>query len=60
MTPEDFIAAYQSALAAQQWSDVEPLLHASVCVTFSTFAVHQGIPTIKAAYMHNFALVQEE
>ena len=39
MLPEDFIIAYQNALAAQQWSEVEPLLHANACVTFYTGAV---------------------
>ena len=46
MLPEDFITAYQNALAAQQWSEVEPLLHPSACVTFSTGAVHCGIAAI--------------
>jgi hypothetical protein len=60
MLPEDFITAYQNALAAQQWSQVEPLLHPSACVTFSTGAVHCGIAAIEAAYTKNFALIEEE
>jgi len=60
MLPEDFIIAYQAALVSQQWSAVEPLLHANACVTFSTGVVHRGIEAIEVAYRRNFALIEEE
>ena len=60
MTAEDFVRAYEMALASQQWSAVEPLLHPDVCVTFSTGAVHKGKPAVRAAFERNFAAIQEE
>jgi hypothetical protein len=60
MTPEDFIERYERALATQKWSSVEPLMHADVCVTFSTGATHRGIAAVQAAYEANFAAIKDE
>lgn len=60
MAPEQFIQSYSAALATQQWRQVEPLIHANACVTFSTGAVHKGIDAIKKAYEHNFSIIKNE
>ena len=60
MTADDFVRAYETALASQQWSAVDPLLHADVCVTFSTGAVHKGKPAVRAAFERNFAAIRDE
>lgn len=58
MMPEDFLAAYQSALATQQWDRVAPLMHPAVCVTFSTGGVHRGIVEVQQAFEKNFAIIK--
>lgn len=60
MTPLDFVRAYEDALATQDWSRVEPLMHPDVCVTFSTGARHQGIANVGRAYRENFEAIQDE
>ncbi|MCX6199561.1 MAG: nuclear transport factor 2 family protein [Bacteroidetes bacterium] len=60
MLPEQFITAYELALASQQWKNVEPLMHANACVTFSTGTVHKGIEAIKQAYEKNFSHIKNE
>lgn len=60
MLPEQFITAYERALASQQWINVEPLIAANACVTFSTGAVHQGIEAVKQAYEKNFSCIKNE
>lgn len=60
MTPADFIKAYESALATQAWSAVEPLIHPDACVTFSTGAVHKGKAAVAEAFQRNFAAIADE
>lgn len=60
MSPEDFIPAYERALATQQWAAVEPLVHRDVCVTFSTGTVHKGLAAVQAAFEANFAAIDDE
>lgn len=60
MLPEKFIEVYKAALATQEWSKVEPLIHANACVTFSNGTVHTGILQIKEAYERNFSLIKNE
>jgi ketosteroid isomerase-like protein len=60
MTPQDFVRAYEAALATQDWSHVEPLMHPDVCVTFSTGARRQGITHVERAYRENFAGIKDE
>ena len=60
MTPEEFIRLYDQALASQEWSSVEPLVHPEVCVTFSNGAVHVGMAAVRAAFEKNFAAIQDE
>jgi ketosteroid isomerase-like protein len=60
MTPDEFIHVYETALATQQWSRVEPLLHSDACVTFSSGAVHKGRRAVQAAFERNFAAIRDE
>lgn len=57
---EDFIQAYEQALASQDWSQVEPLVHQDVCVTFSNGTVNKGKAAVQKAFEHNFSLIQDE
>lgn len=60
MNPEKFIQNYEQALASQDWSRVEPLVHKDACVTFSNGAVHKGKSAVKAAFEKNFSLIKDE
>ncbi|NNE10522.1 MAG: nuclear transport factor 2 family protein [Gemmatimonadetes bacterium] len=60
LRPEDFILAYESALATQDWSKVAPLIHEDACVTFSNGSVHRGKSEVKAAFEKNFAAIRSE
>ncbi|MEW6086378.1 MAG: nuclear transport factor 2 family protein [Chloroflexota bacterium] len=60
MTPEDFIRAYEGALATQDWGQVEPLMHSEACVTFSNGTVHKGRGEVQKAFEKNFSLIKDE
>lgn len=60
MHPEEFIISYEAALASQNWDNVEPLVHANACVTFSNGTVHKGLKAIKVACTNNFSLIKDE
>ena len=60
MSAEDFIRAYQAALASQNWALVEPLVHEDACVTFSNGTVHKGKAAVRAAYEANFSAIEDE
>lgn len=60
MNPEDFIKRYESALATQDWQQVDPLIHPDACVTFSSGAVHVGKTAVRHAFERNFSLIQDE
>jgi ketosteroid isomerase-like protein len=60
MTPQDLVTAYAAALATQDWSKVEPLMHPDVGVTFSTGDRHRGITNVERAYRANFASIEDE
>jgi ketosteroid isomerase-like protein len=60
MSPEEFVQAYEQALATQDWKQVEPLVHPDVCVTFSNGAVNKGISEVKAAFEKNFSSIKDE
>jgi ketosteroid isomerase-like protein len=60
MTPEDFVRRYEAALASQRWTEVDPLVHDEVCVTFSSGAVHKGRVAVRRAFEANFASIEDE
>ena len=60
MQPEEFIRAYEAALATQDWLQVEPLVHVDACVTFSNGTVHKGKAEVQKAFEHNFSLIKDE
>jgi len=60
MKPEDFIKAYEIALATQDWKVVDPLISESVSVTFSNGTVHSGKNKVKTAFESNFNKIKNE
>ena len=60
MEPEEFIRDYECALAAQDWRQVEPLVHSDACVTFSNGTVHKGKPQVQKAFEANFSSIKDE
>jgi ketosteroid isomerase-like protein len=60
MTPDDLLREYEAALATQDWTQVEPLLHPEVCVTFSTGVSHRGRAEVQKAFSENFSVIQDE
>lgn len=59
-TATDFILAYETALASQQWHQVYPLISREAVVIFSDGTLHLGISKIKAAFERNFAIIKSE
>lgn len=60
MSHEDFIKAYETALASQNWKIVEPLISNNACVTFSNGVVHMGKHKVQLAFENNFAKIKSE
>ena len=60
MRPDEFVAQYETALATQNWSAVEPLMHKDACVTFSSGTVHRGLAAVQKAFESNFAAISCE
>ena len=60
MNPEEFVQAYEQALATQDWGYVEPLIHRDACVTFSNGTVHKGRLEVRNAFERNFSLIKDE
>jgi ketosteroid isomerase-like protein len=60
MTADDLLGAYEAALATQDWTQVEPLMHEDVCVTFSNGAHFRGKAAVEGAFRENFSRIQDE
>ena len=60
MSPEEFIRAYEQALAAQNWIIVDPLVHENACVTFSNGTLHKGKLAVRKAFEANFSIIKDE
>jgi ketosteroid isomerase-like protein len=60
MTAADLLRAYESALATQDWKQVEPLIHADACVTFSDGRHFRGRDAVREAFERNFSLIEDE
>jgi ketosteroid isomerase-like protein len=58
--PEEFLKAYETALATQDWQTVSPLIHEKACVTFSDGSVYMGKAEVQRAFERNFSLIQDE
>lgn len=59
MKPQTVMKQYEAALASQKWSNVAPLMHDDVCVTFSS-GTFKGKADVQKAFEHNFNLIQDE
>lgn len=60
LNPEEFIRSYEQALATQDWTNVESLVHNNACVTFSDGTVHKGKSEVRSAFERNFSLIKDE
>ena len=60
MQPEEFIRDYERALATQDWSQVDLLVHKDACVTFSNGTVQKGKLQVQKAFETNFSLIKDE
>lgn len=60
MDPDEFIRAYEAALATQDWNRVEPLVSHDVCVTFSNGTVYRGKNEVQRAFEGNFSKIKSE
>jgi len=60
MTCDEWPKAYERALATQRWSEVDPLVHDDVCVTFSDGRRFEGRPAVQAAFETNFGVIRDE
>ncbi|TAI47829.1 nuclear transport factor 2 family protein [Flagellimonas allohymeniacidonis] len=60
MIPEEFIKAYEIALATQNWKNIEPLISESISVIFSDGTVHCGKNKVQIAYENNFSKIKNE
>lgn len=60
MKPENFVIRYANALAAQEWEEVDPLIHPDCTVTFSNGSCHQGKERVRDAFQKNFDLIEDE
>ena len=60
MELEEFVTAYETALATQNWAEVEPLFHEDACVTFSSGTVHRGKDAVRRAFVGNFGVIADE
>jgi len=58
--PEEYIIAYEAALASQDWKMVDPLISDDAYVIFSNGAVHHGKKKIEMAFTKNFELIKSE
>ena len=60
MELEEFVTAYEAALATQNWAEVGPLIHEDACVTFSSGKVHRGKDAVRRAFAGNFGTIADE
>jgi len=60
MIPEEFIKAYESALATQDWNSLDKLISDQIAVTFSDGTVHVGKDEVQIAFEKNFASIKSE
>ena len=59
MTPQYLMKKYEEALASQKWSNVDPLMHSNVCVTFSS-GTFKGKAEVREAFKNTFSLIKDE
>jgi ketosteroid isomerase-like protein len=58
-SPEQFLTAYEQALATQDWHEIAPLIHAD-CTAVFTEATFKGKTAVEQAFRHTFQLIQDE
>lgn len=60
MTQDEFIIAYESGLATQDWKNLDALISDNIAVTFSDGSVYTGRSKVKAAFEKNFNSIKSE
>jgi len=60
MKAKNFIQAYETALATQQWENIAPLISEKASVTFSNGVVHFGKEAVRKAFETNFSIIKNE
>ncbi|MCR9062111.1 MAG: nuclear transport factor 2 family protein [Rhodobacteraceae bacterium] len=60
MSARNFVKEYEAALGTQDWNCVAPLISDDARVIFSNGSLLIGKDAIKAAYQHNFAMIEGE
>lgn len=58
-TPEEFLVAYEAALASQEWKQVAPLIHER-CTAVFTEKTFMGKSEVEQAFRRTFNLIQDE
>jgi len=58
-TPEEFLAAYEQALATQDWEQVSPLIHERCTAVFSE-DTYIGKSEVEQAFRRTFNLIRDE
>ncbi len=57
--PQEFILAYEKALATQAWENVAPLIHEQCVTTFSE-GTYIGKAEVESAFRKTFSLIKDE
>lgn len=57
--PQEFILAYEKALATQSWENVAPLIHEQCVATFSE-GTYIGKAQVESAFRKTFSLIKGE
>ena len=58
-SPQEFISAYEKALATQSWEQVSPLIHED-CVAIFSEGTYIGKAEVEKAFRKTFTLIMDE
>jgi len=58
-SPQEFISAYEKALATQSWEQVAPLIHQD-CVAIYSEGTYTGKAEVESAFRRTFSLIKDE
>jgi ketosteroid isomerase-like protein len=58
-SPQEFISAYEKALATQSWEQVAPLIHED-CVAIFSEGTYTGKAEVESAFRRTFSLIKDE
>ena len=58
-SPQEFIIAYEKALATQSWEQIAPLINKD-CVAIFSEGTYTGKAEVESAFRKTFSLIEEE